>query len=603
MWIPLAGLLVCGLGFAAAAPASDIFDIADVRPGMRGTGLTVFQGTQVEEFDVEVIGVLENGPRQQLILARLTGGPLAETGVIAGMSGSPVYIDDKLVGAVSYGFPFSKQTIAGITPIGEMISATSTQAPRAAVTRAFTRVAEQGLPALSADALVEALRAQQPRLTGPLWALSGANSRSAALAPLALPLVFSGFDQSAFSWAQETFSALGFIPVMGASATHSVLGPIPDLEAGGAVGVALIDGDLDLSVTGTITYIDDNRVYAFGHPFYNLGPTQFPMTKAYVYSVFPSLYQSWKISSALEPVGTIDQDRVTAIAGTIGATPRMIPVDVKLTTSRGRERSFSFRVVEDELFTPVLVYTAMLSVLQANERAFGTSTMKLEATLDLENSETVSVGNLFARDQPALRSAILIAAPLSYLMSNDFAPVLVERLKVDVTSLETVETATLSRVWLEREGPVRPGSELTLKVQFRTYRGENRTEALGIRIPVDATPGEYALLVGDADAFDARERTDMEAAFIPRDLDQLVRAINALRRSDHVYAQLFRPDHGVIVDGEYLPSLPPSVLQVLSAGSSTDSVSPVPTASVWESSVGTDFAVSGARQLRLTVEP
>jgi len=245
---------------------------------------------------------------------------------------------------------------------------------------------------------------------------------------------------------------------------------------------------------------------------------------------------------------------------------------------------------------------SVLSVLQANERALGTSTMTVDADMELSDHTHVRVGDVFAKDQPSLRSAILVAAPLSYLMGNDFESVRVERLRVDVTSLETVETGALSRAWLEREDRVRPGSQVTLKVQLRTYRGEIETREIPIPIPTDAVPGQYSLLVGDAEALDRHELSQMRAAFVPRDLDQLVRAINALRRSDQLYARLFRSDRGAIVDGEYLPSLPPSVMQVLGSGRSTDPIVPIGTTAVWEQTLRTKYAVSGSRLLSLTVE-
>ena len=206
------------------------------------------------------------------------------------------------------------------------------------------------------------------------------SSSGQSLAPLSLPLVFSGFDAADLRVGARHLLRHGLHARDGHGRQgRAPAGGLPDLQPGGAVGISLIEGDMDLSATGTVTHIDDDRVYAFGHPFYNLGPTQFPMKKAYVYSVFPSLYQSWKISAAGDAVGTIEQDRITAIAGRIGKPPRMIPVEVKLTTSRGQERAFAFRMVEDELFSPVLAYVALASVLQSNERAFGTSTIRVDA--------------------------------------------------------------------------------------------------------------------------------------------------------------------------------------------------------------------------------
>jgi hypothetical protein len=605
-----ARVLVVSALFAApaAARAADILPLDQIRPGMTGVGRTVFEGTKIEEFKVRVIGVLENiGPKQSLILAHLEGGPLEKTGVIAGMSGSPVFIDGKLVGAVSYGFPFSKETIAGITPISEMIEATRTDAPRAASARFPVPhgVAAPAFP-LDKNALLAALQRPLQSFSTQSAAISGqipGGLAAMTLSPLSLPLVFSGFDPATFEWARGMFAGLGFTPVMGTGRGSLPTEAMPELQPGAALGLTLVEGDLDLSVTGTITHIDHDRVYAFGHPFYNLGPTQFPMKKAYVYSVFPSLYQSWKISTtAPEQVGTIEQDRMTAIAGRLGKTPRMIPIDVKLATSRGQQRSYSFRMVDDELFSPALAYVTLASVLQSNERAFGTSTVRVDARLSLAGGREVRVEDLFAEQQPSIQAAALVAAPMAYLLSNDFEPVKVEKVSVEVSSFETTQSASLQRAWIERNGAIRPGSSVPLKLQLRTYRGETRMETIPVAIPANAPAGHYSLLVADASALTTIEQREMRQPFVPKDLDQLIRAINGLRRNNHVYARLLRSDEGAIVSGEYLQSLPPSVLSVLGAPDQGVSVIPLRTASVWDFDLPTDYAVTGSRLLSLTVE-
>jgi len=591
---------------APAVPAQEILPLDQVRPGMVGVGRTVFEGTKIDEFQVEIIGVLENvAPKQSIILARLTGGPLEKTGVIAGMSGSPVFIEGKLVGAVAYGFPFSKETIGGITPIGEMIEATRTDAPRAASARFPVAFGAAG-PAMPLDreALVAALRRPSPSLLLDRGSVRGGTGfpAGASLAPLSLPMVFSGFDPSTFEWAREVFSDLGFKPVMGTGRGPAPSGPLPDLAPGSPIGVSLIEGDMDLSVTGTVTHIDGDRVYAFGHPFYNLGPTQFPMKKAYVYSVFPSLYQSWKISTAGEPVGTVEQDRNTAIAGRIGKTPRMIPVDVRLTTSRGQERRFSFRIVEDELFSPVLTYVSLASVLQANERAFGTSSIRMDARLSVSGRPDIRIEDFFTQEQPATQASAMVAAPVAYLMNNDFERVSVEKIDVEVQSFETNQSATLQRAWIERSGPVRAGTMVPLKVLLRNYRGETRIQTIPVSVPASAPAGTYSLLVADAASLTAMEQREMRQAFVPKDLDQLIRAINGLRRNNHVYARLLRAEEGAIVGGEYLQALPPSVLSVLGGSDEAPNVIPIRTAAVWDFDLPTDYAVTGSRLLTLTVQ-
>ena len=592
----------CVIWLATSASAQ-IFPIEEVRPGQRGIGRTVFEGARIEEFDVEVIGVIDNGPKQRVVLAKLTGGPLEHTGVIAGMSGSPVYIDGRLLGAVALGFPFAKEPIAGITPFGEMLAATETDAPRPAAARARVRYERAGplrhedlLGAI--DAALTALRAPSLRLTGGAD-LAGIDAQ--ALRPLSLPLVFSGFDASAFDAARSLFAGRGLVPVMGTAPANASFENLPDLEPGSAVGVSLVEGDLDLSVTGTVTHIDGDMVYAFGHPFYNLGPTQFPMKKAYVYSVFPSLYQSWKIATATEPVGTIVQDRVTAIAGRLGPTPRMIPVEVKLETSRGQSREYAFRIVEDELFTPLLAYMSLFSVLQSNERTFGTSTMKVDARIEVAGRTAVRLRDLYTQQQPALRSALLVAAPLTFLMANDLESVTIDKVSVAIESQETVQAATVIRAWLDKSGPVQPGSSQRLSIQLRTYRGTTETHEMQVEIPATAPPGSYQLLVGDAETLNQNEEQELGSEFVARDLDQLIRAINSIRKQNYLYARLYRQQTGAVVSGEYMPALPPSILRVLQGPDQSGQVVPVQTASAWSGEVATAHALRGSRLLSVEI--
>jgi hypothetical protein len=601
----LAALLAGSLILApTASSAVEILPLPKVRPGMTGTGRTVFEGTRIDEFSVEILGVLENalGPKHSVILARLAGGPLAKTGVIAGMSGSPVFIEGKLVGAVAYSFPFGKEPIAGITPIEDMIAATTTQAPRAVSTRFPSPLANAVAFPLDRDALLAVF--QRPVSTISLEGASvPAGLAGGTLSPLALPLVFSGFDRATFDWARPLFAGLGFVPMAG-GASGGTTAPIalPELAPGGPIGISLIEGDLDLSVTGTVTHIDGDRVYAFGHPFYNLGPTQFPMKKAYVYSVYPSVQQSWKIAAALDPVGTMEQDRTTAIAGRMGRTPRMIPVDIELASSRGDARAFHYRIVEDELFSPALAYVSLLSVLQGNERAFGTASVRVEGRLTLEGGRTVRVDDLFAERQPSLQAAGLVAAPLAFLMANDFQKVTVTGLSVKVSSFETNKSASLERAWVERAGPLRPGTTIPVKVALRTYRGEARVLTLPLTIPPSAPAGTYSLLVSDAQGLTSLEQRELRQPFNPKDLDQLIKAINGLRRSNRVYVRLMRPGDGAVVAGEYLPALPSSVMSVLGTAEQGNAVVPIRTATVADAETTTDYAVSGSRLLSLAVE-
>ncbi len=601
----IALLLLVLLRSAGAALAGEVMPLDQVRPGMKGVGRTVFEGARVDEFGVRILGVLENavGPRQSIILARLEGGPLAQTGVIAGMSGSPVFVDGKLVGAVAYAFPFGKEPIAGITPIAEMIEAAGSAAPRAASTRLHPAGAG-ALPAPLDRASVAAALRRPLRALGPGCLPRGGAAlgvAGATISPLALPLVFSGFEPDTFDWARGVFSAMGFAPVMGGGG-GSALGPLPDLAPGAAVGVSLVEGDLDLSVTGTLTHIDGGRVYAFGHPFYNLGPTRFPLKRAWVYSIFPSLQVSWKIAAALDAVGTMDQDRTTTISGRLGEGPRMIPVEVRLRSPRAGERTFRFRVVEDELFTPLLGYVSLLSVLQGYERASGAATLRIDARLSLAGGREVRVRDVVASDQAAPQAAAALAGPLALLVGNDFEKVAIERLDVSVDAVETLETATLVRAWVDRPLPLHPGTVAPVRVQLRTHHGETVTETLQVAIPASAPTGSYTLLVADAATMDAVEQRETRQGFVPRNMGQLLRALNRLRAGNLVYARLTRPGGGAVVGGEYLPALPGSVLSVLSSADQGTGVVPLAASTVWAGELATERAVSGWRQIAISVE-
>jgi hypothetical protein len=598
--------IVFSFGVAQAAAATEFLPLSEARPGVKGIGRTVFEGSKVEEFQVTILGLLENvGPHQSMVLARLEGGPLEKTGVMAGMSGSPVFVDGKLLGAVAYAFPFAKEAIAGITPIGEMIEATRLETPRAASTRAMPSRSRLLPKPLDRASLIATLKRPLDTIVPAFSSGLSMPANAGGLAQLQVPLVFSGMAPQTFEWARGVFSGLGFLPVMGSggapgiSASH---GPAPALEPGSALGISLIEGDMDMSATGTITYIDGDRVYAFGHPFFNLGPTQFPMRKAFVHTVFPNLYVSWKFASPIEDaVGTIEQDRLTAISGKLGKAPRMIPMSVTVETSRGHERKYAFRMVEDELFSPLLAYTALLAVIQANERAFGTSTIHLDAQLSLQDGQVVELEDMFANDKPAVDASGLLAAPLAYLMSNDFEPVTVDKLDVTIESYETIQSATLERAWIERKGPVRAGSSVDVKLLLRTYRGDSVEETVPLQVPANARPGSYSLLVADAPTLTGLEQREMHQNFLPKDLDQLIRAINGLRHNNHLYLRLLRPEEGAVVAGELLQSLPPSILSVMGTAQGDD-VFPARTASVWEHDLPTDFAISGSRTLTLDLE-
>ena len=607
-------LIVAAMAVAlvASVPAeSPYLRVDDIRPGMMGTGRTVFAGDAVEAFTVEVLGVLRNvlGPSRNLILARLSGGPLAHTGVIAGMSGSPVYIDGKLVGAVSYSLgAFSKEPIAGITPIGEMIEAATLPQHRPEATRAALELPVT--PGSFADVIRSAFAAPVPFAASPahVQVVGGpAASRVAPalgpqLRPIATPLVLGGFTGETGELLAAAFTERGFMPLTGMSGGT---GPVPStdrpLQPGDAVGVNLIAGDLLLGGTGTVTHIDGHRVYAFGHPFYNLGPTEFPMTRAYVHTLLPSLFSSAKLSTTGEVIGTFRQDRATTIAGTLGEGPSMLPIRLALETDRGFRRTFSFEVVRDQLFTPLLTYFSVLNTLQSYERQYGAATFSVKGRAQVRHHGDVTFEDLFTGESPSVGAASSIAIPLTFLLRNEFERVDIDGLDITISSSEEPRTATIERIWLDTTR-VRPGATVPLKVLMRSYRGDEVAREIPLTIPENAT-GAVTVMVADGARLTQWEQR--EAGRNPQQahgLAQMVRALNETRRNNRLYVRLLTASAGAVVGGESLSSLPPSVLSVLEADRSGSHFAPLRSATLGQWDLPTAYAVTGARFLTVSLE-
>ena len=598
------------VSWLVSLPAATVrMPLEEVRPGMTGVGVTVFEGTQREEFKVHIIGVLHNatGPRRNLILVKLEGGPLAETGIIQGMSGSPVYIDGRLVGAVSYSLGrFSKEAIAGVTPIDEMIAAVSMPARRAANPRAPLPlpVTQAGLAAVIRQTFSRARPfAERPSDVQAIGLpIATGEQMGMLLRPIATPLVMAGFHPDVRELLAGAFRGQGFAPLASGGAGFTMRQPGEPLQPGDAVGASLISGDLVLAGTGTVTLVEDDRVYAFGHRFYNLGPTQLPMTRAYVHTLLPSLATSSKIVAIGEVIGAFDQDRATAIAGTLGASPRLIPITVSLDAEdRNRTETFTFQVVNDQLFTPLLTQAAILNTLFSYERELGATTFIVKGKAIVKQHTDVTFEDVFTGNAPSVGVAIYIAAPIASLLGNDFEQVELEALEVSITSIEEPRTATLERVWLDAIRP-RAGQTVPLKVLTRTYRGEEVTRTLAIQIPPNAI-GKLSLLVSDGTQLAQREQRELRQPREAANIEQMIRALNKARKNDRLYVKLLSAEPGAVVNGEILSSLPASVLAVFEADRSSGSFIPLDNATLREWEILTEHAVTGSRLLTINVEP
>jgi hypothetical protein len=573
--VKLAFSLVLACLLAIPAGAADFMPLADVRAGMKGVGRTVFSGEQIEEFQVEVLGVLKNiGPKQSIILARLTGGQLEKTGLMAGMSGSPIYLDGKLAGAVAFAFPFSTEPIAGIRPIEEMVDspsdsgsspATAALAQNPLADREATAWARRG-SAASVE-LIAAL--QQPGKQAELLLPLSPRpiGRDPQLVPIATPVAMAGFSERTLELFGPSLERLGLRPMqgIGGQAADNPKGGGQPLRPGSMINVGLIRGDLDLSAAGTVTNVDGNRVYAFGHRFLSSGPTEMPMMRSSVVAVVPNINTSFKIAGSGELLGKITLDRSTGIAGVIGEMPRLMPLEIGVLSSRGQRRQYSLETVHDPFLSPFLLQMALFSAADATERQVGAASYRVRGAVEFSNGlPPLRLDNMFsAPSMAAFQLATYTALPLAFLMQSGLDDVAVKGIQIELEALDEEKSLEIDRVW-SSQTRVRPGETLKLTAALHGNNGEEVLRSVDYEVPLGTKEGELYVTFSDGDSLNMIEWQSLLANSKARELPELVRAINRLRRNDRLHVRLWRPGRAVRVHTEQLPAPPASVAGVLS---------------------------------------
>ena len=373
------------------------------------------------------------------------------------------------------------------------------------------------------------------------------------------------------------------------------------LQPGDSVGVMLMRGDLTMAGTGTVTLVENDRVYAFGHSFYNLGSAQYPMTRAQVTTLLPSLAISSRIAEIGEILGTIDQDRSTGIYGSIGTEPAMIPVTVTLDTpDKSASESFHFEIIDNELFSPLLTYTGVLNTLFSWTQEVGAGTYDITTVAQIRNHPPVSFQNMFTGSTAAISAALSTATPLTTLLSNAFDSVSVERIDVAVTAYETPRIATLQRVWVDTD-QVRSGETISLHILSRSDDGNDQTYTLELNIPRHVT-GTVDLLVADAVTLEQEDIQSGRRVTQVRSVPQLIDRLNSRRKNNRLYVQLLSPQPGAVLQGNALESLPPSILAVLEADAGNGTLTKLTHSQVNEWELPTDRVISGSRRLTILID-
>jgi hypothetical protein len=589
----------------AAAAESPFFPLEDLKPGMKGIARTVFAGSEPQEFGVEILGVLPGfpAPRQSAIIARLSGANAEKTGVFAGMSGSPVYIDGRIIGALAFSFPFSKEPICGITPIKQMIDIfekglTEKNRPSQPHAISFAQLAgTEWRPDLPAPSIASTTLIAPVSAGSPLIPLLGQQ-----MVPIATPVVFNGISQEALSQFAPQLIANGLLPVSGAGGSAAITGLAKvnekTLTPGTSISVQLIRGDYSIAASGTVTYRDGNRIYAFGHPFLSLGVADMPMTESSVVTVIPSVNNSFKLAIPGQMVGSISQDRASGIFGKLGQAPKMIPVKINLRTSRDRSETYSYEIANDSFLTPLLLNISIFNTIISSERGLGDSTITIKGSIAVKGQERIQLDQRFSASNSPVLAAGSVAGPISSLLGSGFDDVQIEGVNLDITSSDTKYSGTLERIAVDRT-EVRRGEKIEVQAYVRTESGKQFVERIPVSIPEDATPGQLLVFVGDGGALQEGSPTK---SFVPQDLSQLVRAINKIKKSDRLYVKLFRITPGAVIGTDELPNLPPSVVATLNSDRNSGGYTPTVLSAVYEKELPpAEFVIEGQQVIAVDV--
>lgn len=538
----------------------EIMDIDEIQPGMKGYGKTVFIGDRISLFNIEVLGILRNwDAKSNMILIKVSGGPLEKTGVIAGMSGSPVYINNHLIGALAYGWTFTKEAIAGVIPINEMKNSLLHMPPVQENPTQPAPVDWELPPSLHDD------MAKGPRVTSLIpREILGSDANTIRLTPILSPLVISGIDNGVLQGMQSLFGKYGLYPIQGGSyASHTGLPGKANLVPGSSVAAVLIKGDLSAAVVGTVTYAEGDHILAFGHPFLHTGTTDLPMASAYVYAILSSQSNSVKMASPVGIVGRISQDRKPGIAGILGESSRMIPCHIEVEGSQ--KLTYSFEIVDNNVLMPSLILMAAQSAVLSTERKLGEKSVKIKLSMQVQgHEEPIVVENLFYELDQSWLPLTHIIRPLSMIMNNQFQKVRLNHIDLKIEVSDTRRTAYIEAIKVDKK-QVEPGDTLQVDVCIKPFTGESFYQTVMMKIPEDTLPGSTLNITAcDATYGQALNMGRAAGKYLPVNFHQLLHYVENMEKNNNLAVRILLPKRGLTYKGEGFPSLPSSMLSIMS---------------------------------------
>ena len=553
LWRLCTSILLCALCAVPTARAGEdaFMPVDQIKRGMSGYGLSVFQGVKIDTFGVKILGVMQDaiGPGHDLILARLSGVGLDHTGVISGMSGSPVYVEGRLVGAIAYGWTYSKDPIGGITPIAPMLDVVQRKpVPKSPDTA--RRSIDFSPSGLSGDARLP---------------------QQATLKRLSTPVALTGFSGSASSVLQQALAPFGMDAVSSLGG-HAETVDVP-FKAGAGLGVQLISGDRSATAVGTLTWTDGERFVGFGHPMMHIGSTEMPATSVYVHQIIPSQINSFKLGSAVRALGTVYQDRQAGIGGRMGTTSAMLPVTVDITSESETNRT-EFSVIHHRDMTPILVRSVLISAMESAEKITGDAALSLRATIALRNGQSVEYEQFYSGSSAALVASAEAVQPMVAIARSPFTGIEVDSVHFAADVREQLSQARITGVRLSN-AQLRAGQQYEVSVTLQPYRAAAFEQRIAFAMPPDTPPGPLSIVASSGDLARQLDRARRPDASVPRSASELLEQMQEPGRADNLVVEVIQPQSGLTVHGREFPSLPPSAISVLGSESSAGHLGPV----------------------------
>jgi len=568
---------------------SEIMKLKDLKIGMEGSGKTIYKGTDIETFKFKILGFIENfSAGKTLIIAELYSPVLAEGGIVSGMSGSPVYIDGKIIGAVAYGFGFSKKPIGGITPIEDILKTDSYNKKSFQINISDIKVDFGKKNVKKIWNLIEKKLTERVKF-----------SPNSNLSPIKLISYSRGMSPLSTHRLNPIFTPLSSLSNLKLKSNSIKTNDknFFKLRAADAVSIPLVRGDFEYSSSGTVTFVDGKKAYLFGHPFFNLGAVSFPLHKAEVITIVPSYQSPFKLSASKQMIGTVTQDRFSSVVGELGKKPYMIPLKIFL---KDRNKNFKVEIVNHPLLTPALSAISLNNVFTTELQEAGFQSLMIKGKIFVENEKNINIDELYSGSGSYDNFSNLVMAINFFLMNNKEKEIKIQKMDFEVTTSENIKKASIENVLINKQ-KFKTGELIKLKIKLKNDMGKTFTKDIQIKTPMLTAGTNFYILIGDRNAISRFDAQNIKSSYFPPDVSSLIRAINNIRKGNRIYVKVFTSQKGLFLKGREYSNMPESLTSLYKSQSISKESSLMTYSTLMEYQMKTKVVVSGKKMFKLMI--